>query len=91
MESLERSIACLYIAVEEEKKDNHSSRTAFGPKHDSSVARHYHKLKQQHQDQLGHGYGADKQGRKHRLLSFPWIAAIVCLKEVDKLQRTMPF
>ncbi|QSS62630.1 RNA-dependent RNA polymerase [Histoplasma capsulatum] len=91
VESLERSIACLYIAVEEEKKDNHSSRTAFGPKHDSSVARHYHKLKQQHQDQLGHGYGADKQGRKHRLLSFPWIAAIVCLKEVDKLQRTMPF
>ncbi|KLJ12209.1 hypothetical protein EMPG_12727 [Blastomyces silverae] len=89
MESLERSIACLYIAVEEERKqNNHPSRVS---KRDTSAARYHHKLEQQHQDQSGDGYGTDKQGKRQRLLSFPWIAAIVCLKEVDKLQRTMPF
>ncbi|KKZ61292.1 hypothetical protein EMCG_04100 [[Emmonsia] crescens] len=91
-ESLERSIACLYIAVEDEKKENtHSSRSTAPPKRDVSVGRYYHDLKQQHQDQSGHGYGPDRHGKKPKLLSFPWIAAIVCLKEVDKLQRSMPF
>ncbi|PGH06663.1 hypothetical protein GX51_02291 [Blastomyces parvus] len=89
MESLERSIACLYIAVEEEgKQNNHSSRVS---KRDTSLTRYRHNFEQKHQDQSRDGYGADRQGKKHRLLSFPWIAAIVCLREVDKLQRTMPF
>jgi hypothetical protein len=28
--------------------------------------------------------------QEDKLLSFPWIAAVTCLKEVDKLQRMMP-
>ncbi|WEW61966.1 RNA-directed 5'-3' RNA polymerase [Emydomyces testavorans] len=51
-ESLERSIACFWVALNE-----------------------------------GH---TRTQGRhKEKLLSFPWIAAMVCLEEVDKFQRTI--
>ncbi|PGH04763.1 hypothetical protein AJ79_06984 [Helicocarpus griseus UAMH5409] len=89
-ESLERSIACLYIAVEEERKANQhgnvrqSSRSTVR-RRDNSIASYY---RQEKQDQQGrHG----RDGRKGRLLSFPWIAAIVCLREVDKFQQSMPF
>ncbi|EGE83653.2 RNA-dependent RNA polymerase, variant 2 [Blastomyces dermatitidis ATCC 18188] len=89
MESLERSIACLYIAIEEEGKHNNQSSRVSKP--DASATRYRHNLEQQYQGRSGDGYGTNKQGKKQRLFSFPWIAAIVCLKEVDKLQQTMPF
>ncbi|OJD17545.1 hypothetical protein AJ78_02358 [Emergomyces pasteurianus Ep9510] len=88
IESLERSIACLYIAVEDENKPNTNTKANV---RDTSVTRNEHNPKQQHQGQSGPGYGPDRHGKKPKLLSFPWIAAIVCLKEVDKLQRSIPF
>ncbi|OAX80444.1 hypothetical protein ACJ72_05225 [Emergomyces africanus] len=91
IESLERSIACLHIAVEDENRPNTNTSNTQRNERDASVTHYGHNPKQQHQDQSGPRHGPDRHGKKPKLLSFPWIAAIVCLKEVDKLQRTMPF
>lgn len=32
-----------------------------------------------------------KSSKKKRLRSFAWIAAVVCLQEIDKLRMTIPF
>lgn len=55
-ESLERSIACLWIALE----DTRQKKSSLLP----------------NQKKLG---------------SYAWIAAVTCLKEIDKLQRSAPF
>jgi hypothetical protein len=55
-ESLERSIACLWIALE----DTRQKKSSLLP----------------NQKKLG---------------SYAWIAAVTCLHEIDKLQRSAPF
>ncbi|PGH03899.1 hypothetical protein AJ80_08601 [Polytolypa hystricis UAMH7299] len=42
-------------------------------------------------DTSKHKKSAASGGGRPKLFSFPWIAAIVCLGEVDRLQRMMPF
>ncbi|KAK2811756.1 hypothetical protein FQN50_001794 [Emmonsiellopsis sp. PD_5] len=72
IESLERSIACFYIAIKEDRQESHSAR-----RRDNSISSYRQ-----------HNQGS---GRKEKLISFPWIAAIACLKEVDKFQQSLPF
>ncbi|KAH8689571.1 putative RNA-dependent RNA polymerase [Talaromyces proteolyticus] len=57
-ESLERSVACFWVAM--------SSSTTTVDKHKSSSG-------------------------TIKLRSYPWIAAIACLQEIDKFQRRMPY
>lgn len=56
-ESLERSVACFWVALE----DSRQKKPSVLPK-----------------------------GQKN-LGSYVWIAAVTCLSEIDKLQRSMPF
>ncbi|EEH16788.2 hypothetical protein PABG_06875 [Paracoccidioides brasiliensis Pb03] len=92
MEALERSIACLHIAVEEEMeangmKDYQQLSHSKTYRRNNSDAGYYRPP-----DQSGKAEGTDKHGKKKRkLISFRWIAAIVCLREVDKFQQTLPF
>ncbi|KAK2731821.1 hypothetical protein FQN55_004435 [Onygenales sp. PD_40] len=76
VESLERSIACFYIAIKEDRQTSYSAR-----RRDDSISSY-----RQHNQ----GW-SDRSGRKEKLISFPWIAAIACLKEVDKFQQSLPF
>lgn len=55
VEALERSMACLWISLNEHNQPQRSIYANQTP-----------------------------------LLSFPWIAAITCLREVDKFQRGLP-
>ncbi|KAM5482683.1 hypothetical protein McanCB56680_003643 [Microsporum canis] len=56
-EALERSIACFWVAINEQ---SFSQKPGF------------------------------RNANQEKLLSFPWIAAVTCLDEVDKFQRSAP-
>ncbi|KAK2748106.1 hypothetical protein FQN57_001229 [Myotisia sp. PD_48] len=58
-EALERSVACFWVAIQDERI---FSQTAV--------------IRTMHQD---------------KLRSFPWVAAMACLNEVDLFQRSVPF
>jgi hypothetical protein len=42
-------------------------------------------------EEKGKGTFSSEAQHAEKLFSFPWIAAITCLQEVDKFQRSMPF
>jgi hypothetical protein len=66
-ESLERSIACFWLAIQDQKRKDRG--TAAAAKAGRTVA----------------------NKSKGSLRSFAWIAAVTCLVEVDKFQRSIPF
>ncbi|KAL1954786.1 hypothetical protein VTO42DRAFT_734 [Malbranchea cinnamomea] len=74
-EALERSIASFWLALQPDGSD--SVNLSHRARSTSATRGTNYSLRNPH--------GVDK------LLSFPWIAAITCLKEVDRFQRTMPF